>query len=181
MRDLAPQVLGSLIRRYRDFSAAEDAVQEALLAAAKQWPADGMPENPKAWLIHVASRRMTDQIRSEVARRKRETESAMASGYEMPAMPTDADGEDDDTLVLMYMCCHPELGNASAIALTLRAVGGLTTAEIARVPGAGSNHGAAHQPRQADDQRFRCTVPTARTARPSRAASSGAPCALSDL
>lgn len=125
LRDLAPQVLGSMARRYRDFAAAEDAVQEALLAAALQWPTEGVPVNPRGWLIQVATRRMTDHQRSEEARRQRE----MEFGY--VALGTLAD-EDDDTLPLVFLCCHPALTNASAIALTLRAIGGLTTAEIAR-------------------------------------------------
>lgn len=133
LRDLAPQVLGAVIRRYRDFSAAEDAVQEALFAAALQWPQQGIPENPRAWLIQVASRRMTDHIRAESARRRRETEVALDAAAQL-APPPDAaaDPAEDDTLVLLFMCCHPALTPASAIALTLRAVGGLTTAEIAR-------------------------------------------------
>jgi len=131
LRELAPQVLGAIIRRYRDFAAAEDALQEALVAAATQWPREGLPDNPRAWLTHVASRRMTDQIRSDVARRQRETAAAMETGYVIPAPePTSVSGE-DDTLVLINMCCHPALTTSSAIALTLRAVGGLTTAEIA--------------------------------------------------
>lgn len=130
VRALAPQVLGALTRRYSDFAAAEDAVQEALLAASVQWSPDNMPDDPKAWLIRVASRRMADQVRSEISRRKREVEAGLASGYVLPVPPEHA-GEEDDTLVLIYMCCHPALSSASAIALTLRAVGGLTTAEIA--------------------------------------------------
>ncbi len=126
LRELAPQVLGVLVRRSRDFAAAEDAVQEALLAAATQWPRDGFPGNPRAWLTQVASRRLTDQIRSDVSRRRRE----MESGYEIPSM--EAAHDKDDTLALIHMCCHPALTPSSAIALTLRAVGGLTTAEIAR-------------------------------------------------
>jgi RNA polymerase sigma factor (sigma-70 family) len=132
LRDLAPRVLGAVVRRYRNFAAAEDAVQEAFVAAAAQWPTEGVPENPRAWLIQVASRRMTDQIRSETARRRRETESAMAAGYVIPAPEPEAAPDEDDTLILICMCCHPALSNSSAIALTLRAVGGLTTAEIAR-------------------------------------------------
>ena len=127
LRELTPQVLGAIVRRYRDFAAAEDAVQEALLAAATQWPREGFPGNPRAWLVQVASRRMTDQVRSDAARRRRETEAAMERGYTMPAPP----GQQDDTLVLLFMCCHPALSMSSSIALTLRAVGGLTTAEIA--------------------------------------------------
>jgi RNA polymerase sigma factor (sigma-70 family) len=131
LRELAPQVVGVVARRFRDFSSAEDAVQEAMLAAFRQWPQEGIPENPRGWLIRVASRRMTDTVRSEMARRQRET--AMAT-EEVPAiepaeLETDMDSE--DTLVLLFMCCHPALSKSSAIALTLRAVGGLTTAEIA--------------------------------------------------
>jgi RNA polymerase sigma factor (sigma-70 family) len=131
LRELAPQVLGAVVRRFRDFAAAEDAVQEALIAAAGQWPQDGVPENPRGWLIQVASRRMADHIRSEVARRHRE--HVAAEEAERLALPVDAGTEtgEDDTLVLLFMCCHPALTPASAIALTLRAVGGLTTAEIA--------------------------------------------------
>jgi RNA polymerase sigma factor (sigma-70 family) len=125
LRDLAPQVLGAVMRRFHDFAAAEDAVQEALLAAAVQWPRDGIPDNPRGWLIQVAARRMTDYFRSEAARRRRENEAAAESGYIEPA------SDQDDTLALVFMCCHPSLTSSSAIALTLRAVGGLTTAEIA--------------------------------------------------
>jgi RNA polymerase sigma factor (sigma-70 family) len=132
LRDLAPQVLGAVIRRFRDFSAAEDAVQEALVAAATQWPHDGLPENPRAWLIQVASRRMTDHIRSESARRNRETAAAMQTGFLSPAVDLESPPDHDDTLVLLFMCCHSALTSSSAIALTLRAVGGLTTAEIAK-------------------------------------------------
>jgi RNA polymerase sigma factor (sigma-70 family) len=136
LRDLAPQVLGAVIRRYRDFSAAEDAVQEALFAAAVQWPREGVPENPRAWLIQVAGRRMTDHIRSETARRRRETEAAMEAEQLAPSPDVKDDADTgtagDDTLILLFMCCHPALTPSSAIALTLRAVGGLSTAEIAR-------------------------------------------------
>jgi RNA polymerase sigma factor (sigma-70 family) len=135
LRELAPQVLGVVVRRYRDFAACEDAVQEAFLAAATQWASEGMPENPRAWLIHVASRRMTDQVRAEVARRQREAlVVSLVPPDEQIALAADTDGatERDDTLDLLFMCCHPALSPASAIALTLRAVGGLTTAEIAR-------------------------------------------------
>jgi RNA polymerase sigma factor (sigma-70 family) len=131
LRDLAPQVLGAVIRRFRDFAAAEDAVQDALIAAAAQWPREGLPGNPRAWLTQVAFRRMTDHVRSEMARRQRETAAAME--MELLAPPVDAVNEigQDDTLILLFMCCHPALTSSSAIALTLRAVGGLTTAEIA--------------------------------------------------
>jgi RNA polymerase sigma factor (sigma-70 family) len=132
LRDLSPQVLGHLVRRYRDFASAEDALQEALLAAATQWPSQGLPGNPRAWLIQVASRRLTDQIRAESARRIRESGYAMHLGETaLPLAAAQADAE-DDTLALMFLCCHPSLSVSSAIALTLRAVGGLTTAEIAR-------------------------------------------------
>ena len=131
LRELAPQVLGAVVRRYHDFAAAEDAVQEALLAAATQWPEEGVPENPRGWLIQVASRRMTDHYRSEQARQRRETAAAMESSQVAPPAGIGFDAEQDDTLILVYMCCHPALTPSSAIALTLRAVGGLTTAEIA--------------------------------------------------
>ncbi len=132
LRDLAPQVLGAVMRRFGDFSAAEDAVQEALIAAAMQWPDEGVPDNPRGWLIQVAARRLTDHWRSEQARRRREglVISQMPS-HEQVAPAPDAPVEHDDTLVLLFMCCHPSLSQPSAIALTLRAVGGLTTAEIA--------------------------------------------------
>ena len=132
LRELTPQVLGAVVRRFRDFAAAEDAVQEALLAATKQWPDEGLPENPRAWLTQVAFRRMTDQIRSDSARRRREEESAVEAARGTNAGAVDATSEEDDTLVLLFMCCHPVLTLASAIALTLRAVGGLTTLEIAK-------------------------------------------------
>jgi RNA polymerase sigma factor (sigma-70 family) len=131
LRELAPQVLGIVIRRFHDFADAEDAVQEALLAAALQWPKEGTPDNPRAWLIQVACRRMTDHLRSELARRRRETEVAMELDYLAPVAEMDSHVEQDDTLILLFMCCHPALSGPSAIALTLRAVGGLTTAEIA--------------------------------------------------
>jgi RNA polymerase sigma factor (sigma-70 family) len=131
LRELVPQVLGSVIRRFRDFSAAEDAVQEALVAAAMQWPQEGLPENPRGWLIQVASRRMTDIQRSGSARRRRETAAAAYFDYIGPAVDREIEAEQDDTLILLFMCCHPALSISSAIALTLRAVGGLTTAEIA--------------------------------------------------
>jgi RNA polymerase sigma factor (sigma-70 family) len=130
LRELAPQVLGVIARRFRDFSSAEDAVQEALLAAFRQWPREGVPENPRGWLIHVATRRMTDMVRSEIARRERE--AAMAAEEEPAVEPLEEiEMDPEDTLILLFMCCHPALNPSSAIALTLRAVGGLTTAEIA--------------------------------------------------
>ena len=132
LRELAPRVLAAVVRRFRDFAAAEDAVQEALVAAALQWPHDGVPENPRGWLIQVAARRMTDHVRSEAARRRRETLAAMEAEQLAPSVESPGSEEQDDTLILFFMCCHPALTSSSAIALTLRAVGGLTTAEIAR-------------------------------------------------
>ena len=125
LRELAPQVLGALVHRYGRFDACEDAVQEALLAAATQWPQVGVPDNPRGWLVTVASRRLTDELRSDQARRRREDAVA--------AEPAPAPASDrDDTLALLVLCCHPALSPASQIALTLRAVGGLSTAQIAR-------------------------------------------------
>src|SRR5687767_12972126 len=135
LRDLAPQVLGAVARRTGDFAAAEDAVQEALIAASVQWPQQGVPRNPRGWLLHVALRRMTDQLRSELARRRREDAIAndvIADWAFVPSPDADVDVEQDDTLLLLFMSCHPSLTPSSAVALTLRAVGGLTTAEIAR-------------------------------------------------
>ncbi|MGY0018598.1 RNA polymerase sigma factor [Streptomyces sp. cg35] len=135
LRRHAPQVLGALVRRYGHFDAAEDAVQEALLAAARQWPERGIPDNPRGWLIKVASRRLTDALRSETARRLREqTQAQLLPRDAHTAPPPDAPRApaEDDTLTLLYLCCHPDLSPASQVALTLRAVGGLTTAEIAR-------------------------------------------------
>jgi RNA polymerase sigma factor (sigma-70 family) len=131
LRELAPLVLGALARRFRDFVAAEDAVQEAMIAAFTQWPREGIPDNPRGWLIQVASRRMTDHVRSEIARRERETAVARDAETIAPAVDIESDMDPDDTLILLFMCCHPALTSSSAIALTLRAVGGLTTAEIA--------------------------------------------------
>jgi RNA polymerase sigma factor (sigma-70 family) len=126
LREQAPQVLGVLVRRFGDFGSAEDAVQEALIAAVRHWPAEGVPANPRGWLIQTAVRKMTDQLRSEQARRRREDAAALAE-----PSAVDVTGR-DDTLILLFMCCHPALTPASAIALTLRAAGGLTTAEIAK-------------------------------------------------
>ena len=135
LRDLAPQVLGIVCRRFGDFAASEDAVQEALIAAALAWPRDGVPDSPRAWLIQVAQRRMTDHVRSEIARRNREGAHAAETDFVVePAsqdLPEIRGIDQDDSLLLLFMCCHPALTSASAIALTLRAVGGLTTAEIA--------------------------------------------------
>jgi RNA polymerase sigma factor (sigma-70 family) len=135
LRELAPQVLGAIMRRFRDFAASEDAVQEALIAAATQWPRDGLPENPRAWLIQVASRRVADQVRAEAARRHREAiVVSLVPAEEQIALAADGENisERDDSLDLLFMCCHPVLSTSSAIALTLRAIGGLTTVEIAR-------------------------------------------------
>src|SRR6266851_5503557 len=133
LRHLAPQVLGALVRRYGHFDAAEDATQEALIAAAAQWPRDGVPDSPRGWLITVASRRLTDLLRAEQARQRREDTVAR---WELPgarlAPGADTPPDADDTLILLFMCCHAALSPASQIALTLRAVGGLTTAQIAR-------------------------------------------------
>lgn len=131
----APQVLGALVRRYGHFDAAEDAVQEALLAAAGQWPESGVPDNPRGWLIKVASRRLTDALRSDQARRLREEKAAALTprdAFTAPPPGPDRAPSEDDTLTLLFLCCHPDLPPPAQIALTLRAVGGLTTAEIAR-------------------------------------------------
>jgi RNA polymerase sigma factor (sigma-70 family) len=135
LRELAPQVLGAVIRRFSDFAASEDAVQEALISAATQWPRDGLPENPRGWLIQVASRRIADHVRAEAARRHREeiVVSLVPPEEQLArAMDEQDTAERDDTLDLLFMCCHPVLSPSSAIALTLRAVGGLTTFEIAK-------------------------------------------------
>jgi RNA polymerase sigma factor (sigma-70 family) len=134
LRELAPRVLATIVRRYRDFARCEDAVQEALVAAVQQWPAQGRPENPLAWLVTVASRRIADEVRAETARRLRErlVVSLVPADEQIALAADEAGSERDDTLDLFFMCCHPSLSPASQIALTLRAVGGLTTAEIAR-------------------------------------------------
>jgi RNA polymerase sigma factor (sigma-70 family) len=135
LRELAPRVLGALVRRYGHFDTAEDATQEALLAAATQWPADGLPDNPRAWLITVASRRLTDLLRAEQARQRREdvvAQWALPGDWIVPGADQPGSAPADDSLVLLFMCCHPSLSPASQIALTLRAVGGLTTGEVAR-------------------------------------------------
>ena len=135
LREFAPQVLGVIARRHGDFAAAEDAVQDALIAATVQWPAAGVPTNPRGWLYQVAMRRLADHLRSERSRRRREEIVATEQVATQPFAPP-PDGElgllEDDTLVILFMCCHRTLTPSSAIALTLRAVGGLTTAEIAR-------------------------------------------------
>ena len=136
LRRFAPQVLGSLVRRYGHFDVAEDAVQEALLAAALQWPEQGIPENPRGWLMTVAVRRLTDALRSDEARRRREERAAAevprGEYVEPPPDPEQVAAGEDDTLTLFFLCAHPALSPASQLALTLRAVGGLATAEIAR-------------------------------------------------
>lgn len=135
LRRHAPQVLGALIRRYGHFDLAEDSVQEALLAAAQQWPRDGVPDNPRGWLIRVASRRLTDLLRSEEARHRREEAAGRLAPRDAFTAPPPGESRapaDDDTLTLLFLCCHPELSPAAQVALTLRAVGGLSTAEIAR-------------------------------------------------
>jgi RNA polymerase sigma factor (sigma-70 family) len=131
LRELAPQVLGAIARRFRDFSSAEDAVQDAMIAAFSQWPKEGVPANPRGWLMQVACRRMTDQMRSDIARRDRESAVAAEAETLTSLLEMESDMDPGDTLVLLFMCCHPALTPSSAIALTLRAVGGLTTAEIA--------------------------------------------------
>ncbi|NJP29030.1 RNA polymerase sigma factor [Microbispora sp. SCL1-1] len=135
LRRLAPRVLGAVVRRYGHFDAAEDAVQEALLAAAVRWPQDGLPDNPMGWLVTVAARRLTDLLRAEQARREREDTAgrrALPEWRLAPAADAPSAAGADDTLILLFLCCHPALSPASQIALTLRAVGGLTTAQIAR-------------------------------------------------
>jgi len=136
LRQLAPQVLGVLVRRYGNFDLAEEAVQEALLAAVLQWPDQGIPDNPRGWLITVASRRLADEMRSEQARRRREERAAAQVPSDEFVAPPPGDerrpSREDDTLTLLFLSSHPSLSPASQLALTLRAVGGLTTAEIAR-------------------------------------------------
>jgi RNA polymerase sigma factor (sigma-70 family) len=135
LRRLAPQVLGALMRRYGRFDTCEDAVQEALLAAAAQWPVEGVPGNPHGWLVTVATRRFTDWIRSDAARRRREDADLLATPPSLlvaAAADQRPPGESDDSLTLLFLCCHPSLSPPTQIALTLRAVGGLGTAEIAR-------------------------------------------------
>src|SRR5262245_22226608 len=116
LRQLTPQVLGALMRRHGQFEECEDAVQEAVLAAAAQWPHEGVPSNPRGWLVAVASRRLIDQVRSDRARRERESAAATTD------IVAEGVSDTDDTLVLLVLCCHPALTPASQIALTLRAV-----------------------------------------------------------
>jgi RNA polymerase sigma factor (sigma-70 family) len=170
LRTLAPQVLGTLVRRHGQFDACEDAVQEALLAASERWVTDGVPDNPRAWLTTVASRRMVDDVRSETARRRREETAAAFAGLggEVPA-PEQVSGV-DDSLTLLFLCCHPAVTPASQVALTLRAVGGLTTAEIATaflVPDAtmGPRISRAKQQIRAEGARFELPPIPERSAR----------------
>jgi RNA polymerase sigma factor (sigma-70 family) len=163
LREATPRVLAAVVRRFGDFADSEDAVQEAMIDAARQWPAQGPPENPTGWLIAVASRRMTDRIRADSARREREERLAVEPG----AGPA---GEADDTLALIFMCCRQELSPASAIALTLRAVGGLSTAQIAAaflVPETtmGRRIARAKQTVAAADEPFGLPAPAERTDR----------------
>jgi RNA polymerase sigma factor (sigma-70 family) len=130
LRELTPRVLGALLRRNGDFEACEDAVQEALLAASIQWPIEGIPDSPESWLIRVASRRLIDEMRSDLARKRREAVDAAHSFYD-PSLEYEAQQSEDDTLTILFLCCHPSLTPTSQVALTLRAVGGLTTAQIA--------------------------------------------------
>ncbi|WP_188195303.1 RNA polymerase sigma factor [Nonomuraea sp. SYSU D8015] len=136
LRTEAPQVLGALVRRFGRFDIAEDAVQEALLAASRAWPADGVPENPRSWLVRIGYRRMVDLLRADQARRRREQEAGVAElAMQEPARQASPPQESDDSLALLLLCCHPALSATSQVALTLRAVGGLTTAEIAHAYG----------------------------------------------
>ncbi|MEV4806283.1 sigma-70 family RNA polymerase sigma factor [Nonomuraea sp. NPDC049421] len=136
LRTEAPQVLGALVRRFGHFDVAEDAVQEALLVAHRTWGADGVPENPRSWLIRIGYRRMVDLLRSEQARRRREHEAGVAElAMQEPSRRSDPPQEADDSLALLLLCCHPALSATSQVTLTLRAVGGLSTAEIAHAFG----------------------------------------------
>jgi RNA polymerase sigma factor (sigma-70 family) len=183
LRELTPQVLGTVVRRFRDFAAAEDAVQEALLAAATQWPDHGLPDNPRAWLTQVAFRRMTDQFEAN----PRVAVARARWRWRRPAYPSDDDHrlaspEEDDTLVLLFMCCHPALTLSSAIALTLRAVGGLTTAEIAKaflVPEATMAQRISRAKQSIKDSGIPFELPTKADTRTTSAG--GSTCALSHL
>jgi RNA polymerase sigma factor (sigma-70 family) len=162
LRSLAPAVLGPLVRRYGGFDTCEDAVQEALLAAARQWAAEGVPENPRGWLATVAARRRIELLRADSARARREQAAAALE----PPDPEPAPGA-DDTLALLMLCCHPALTRPSQVALTLRAVGGLSTAEIARaflVPEAtiGQRISRAKARIKAEGARFRDPPPEGR-------------------
>ncbi|WNF28092.1 sigma-70 family RNA polymerase sigma factor [Streptomyces sp. C11-1] len=167
----APQVLGALVRRYGHFDPAEDSVQEALIAAAAQWPEDGVPDNPRGWLIRVASRRLTDRLRSDAARRRREETAAAltpADAFVAPPPGESRAPSEDDTLTLLFLCCHPALSPAAQLALTLRAVGGLTTAEVARallVPEATVAQRISRAKRAVRDAGFRAPEPADRDRR----------------
>jgi RNA polymerase sigma factor (sigma-70 family) len=168
LRELAPQVLGVLVRRYGQFDACEDATQEAMLQAVAQWRADGVPASPRGWLVTVASRRLIDELRSENARRRREVDHAAA--VPQPEVPGEGVPDGDDSLVLLFLCCHPSLSGPSQIALTLRAVGGLTTAQIAAaflVPEAtmAQRISRAKQTIKASGARFAMPEPAERDAR----------------
>ncbi|HEX5401330.1 MAG TPA: sigma-70 family RNA polymerase sigma factor [Pseudonocardiaceae bacterium] len=173
LRDVTPQVLGALVRRYGRFDTCEDAVQEALLAAATQWPDQGVPDNPRAWLITVASRRLTDQWRGDEARRRREATAAALTPideFHTPPPEVDTHAQADDTLTLLLLCCHPELSPPSQVALTLRAVGGLTTAQIARAflvpePTMGQRISRAKQRVKAAGAKFEAPPPDQRAER----------------
>ncbi|MQA03519.1 MAG: RNA polymerase sigma factor [Streptosporangiales bacterium] len=165
LRALAPQVVGRLVRRYGDFDSCEDAVQEALLSAAQQWPVDGVPDNPRGWLVTVASRRLVEAVRSDTARRRREATAAQLEPPHGDVAPAE-----DDALTLLLLCCHPSLTLPSQVALTLRAVGGLTTAEIARallVPEStvGPRISRAKQRIRASGAEFRLPPPAERSQR----------------
>lgn len=165
LRELAPQVLARLASRYGDFDSCEDAVQEALLSAARQWPADGVPDNPRGWLVTVASRRLIEVLRGEAARRRREETAALLEPAEAEIAPAG-----DDSLTLLSLCCHPSLTPPSQVALTLRAVGGLTTAEIARAflvpePTIGQRISRAKQRIKANGAKFRRPSPEERPQR----------------
>jgi RNA polymerase sigma factor (sigma-70 family) len=168
LRELAPQVLGALVRRYGRFGACEDAVQEAMLEAVASWPVHGVPESPKGWLLTVASRRLIDEVRSEHARRRREQDHAAATAP--LEQPPGSDLDRDDSLTLLFLCCHPALSGPSQIALTLRAVGGLSTAQIAAaflVPEAtmAQRISRAKQAIKASGARFELPGPAERPAR----------------
>ncbi|WP_119291823.1 sigma-70 family RNA polymerase sigma factor [Streptomyces sp. YIM 130001] len=171
LREHAPQVLGALVRRYGHFDQAEDAVQEALLAASGQWPEQGAPDNPRGWLIKVASRRLVDQLRAEQARRRREESAAALSVRDHDTDPAPGESRapsEDDTLTLLFLCCDPSLTPAAQVALTLRAVGGLTTAEIARahlVPEATMAQRISRAKQKLKGARFRQPGPDDRDAR----------------
>ena len=172
LRELAPQVLGALVRRHGQFHLCEDATQEALLAAALQWPKEALPANPRGWLITVATRRLTDLLRSEQSRRSREATVAVATAQsELLGPPADAEpADEDDSLALLFGCCHPDLSPPSQIALTLRAVGGLSTTQIAAafgVPEATMAQRISRAKQTIRDTRFDFTLPggTERTER----------------